>query len=87
MQFFGWVAPSCVCTDIVLDGISSKLQCSIFCVKRIINRVLACAMMLILGKKWSLSVASYFSGTVVLGKGDSAKASSHHFALFRTLKI
>ena len=25
--------------------------------------------------------------TVVLGKGDGAKASSHYFALFRTLKI
>ena len=60
MQFIGWVAPSCVRTDVVLDGIGSKLQCSMFYVKRIMNRVPACVITLILGKKWSLGVASYF---------------------------
>ena len=28
IQFIGWVAQSCVYTDIVLDGSISKLQCS-----------------------------------------------------------
>ena len=57
MQFIGWVAPSCVCTDAVLDSIISKLQCSMFDMKRTMNRVPACAITLILGKKWSLGVA------------------------------
>ena len=60
MQFIGWVAPSCVRTNNILDGISSKLQYSVFCVKRIMNRLPACMITLILGKKWSLGVASYF---------------------------
>ena len=34
VQFIGWVAPSCVYTEIVLDGIISKLQCSVFYVKK-----------------------------------------------------
>ena len=60
MQFIGWVAPSCVRTDSVLDSIIKKLQCSVFDVKRTMNRVPACAITLILGKKWSLVVALYF---------------------------
>ena len=60
MQFIGWVAPSCVRTDAVLDSIVSKLQCSMFDVKRTMNRVPACVITLILGKKWSLGVALYF---------------------------
>ena len=52
--------PSCNRTDAVLDSIISKLQCSVFNVKRTINRVLACAITLILGKKWSLGVDLYF---------------------------
>ena len=57
MQSIGWVAPSCVHTDVVLDGIGSKLQCSVFCTNSIMNRVFACAIALILGKKWSLGTA------------------------------
>ena len=38
VQFIGWVALSCVCTDIVLDGIINKLQCSIFYVKKSMKR-------------------------------------------------
>ena len=34
VQFIGGVATSCVCTNIVLDGIVNKLQCSIFCIKK-----------------------------------------------------
>ena len=60
VQFIGWVAPSCVHTDVVLDGIHSKLQCSIFYVKRIMNRVPICVIVLILGKKWNLGIALYF---------------------------
>ena len=52
--------PSCVLTNVVLDGIGSKLQCFVFCIKRIMNRVPAYVITLILGKKWSLGVASYF---------------------------
>ena len=43
MQFIRWVATSCVCTDIVLDGIISKLQGQVFCVKRAMNKVPVCA--------------------------------------------
>ena len=60
MQFIGWDAPSCVCTDVVLYGIISKLQCSMFYVKKTMNRVPACAITLILVKKWSLDIVSYF---------------------------
>ena len=52
--------PSFVYTDAVLDSIVNKLQCSMFDVKRTINRVPAYVITLILGKKWSLGVASYF---------------------------
>ena len=51
MQFIGWVAPSRVYTDVVLDGIVSKLQCSMFYVKRTMNRVPACMITLIFGMK------------------------------------
>ena len=34
---------SCVCTDVVLDGNVNKLQCSIFCMKKAMNRVPVCA--------------------------------------------
>ena len=43
--------PSCIHTDLALDGIGSKLQCSMFCMKRIMNRVPAYAITLVLGKK------------------------------------
>ena len=43
--------PSSVGTDVVLDGIIGKLRCSVFYMKRTMNRVLACAITLILGKK------------------------------------
>ena len=60
MQVIGWVAISCVRTDGVLDSIISKLQCSVFDVKMTMNRVPACVITSILGKKWSLGVDSYF---------------------------
>ena len=60
MQFTGWVVPSCVRTDVVLDGIISKIHYSIFYVKRSMNRVPACVITLILGKKWRLDIVMYF---------------------------
>ena len=60
VQFIGWVALSCVCTDAILDGIISKLQCSIFYAKRAMNRVPACVITLILGNKSCLGVVVYF---------------------------
>ena len=73
--------------DVVLDSIGSKLQHSMFCVKRIMSRVPNCVIMLILRQENGvLSVVVILFGMVVLRKGDSAKASSHYFALFCTLK-
>ena len=60
VHFIGWVVPSCVCTDVILDGIISKLQCSMLYVKRAMNRVPACVITLILSKKWHLGVVIYF---------------------------
>ena len=51
---------SCVRTDAILDGIISKLQCSMFYVKRAMNRVPACVITLILSNKWRLGVVVYF---------------------------
>ena len=79
MQFIGWVAPPCIRTDAVLNNIDSKLQCSVFDMKRTMNRVPACARTLILYSKWRLGIVYLFSYMVILRKGDSAKAS----ALFR----
>ena len=59
-QFIGWVAPSCVHTDIILNSIISKLQRSIFYVTRAMNRVPVCMITLILGKKWRLGAVVYF---------------------------
>ena len=39
VQFIGWVVPSRVCTNGILNGGITKLQCSVFCVKRTMNRV------------------------------------------------
>ena len=52
--------PSCVHADMVLDGIISKLQCSVFDVKRTMNRVPTCVKTLILGSKWRLGIIFYF---------------------------
>ena len=52
--------PSCVCTDAVLGSIDSKLQCSVFDVKRTMNRVPACAIALILCSKLCLGIVIYF---------------------------
>ena len=60
MHYIGWVALSCVRTDVVLDGISSKLQCSMFDVKRIMNRVPTCAITLVLCSKLHLGIVIYF---------------------------
>ena len=46
-------------TDIFLDGIVSKLECSVFYVKRAMNRVLY-AKTSILGQKQNLTVGIYF---------------------------
>ena len=35
---------SCVCTDIVLDGIINMLQCNVFHVKMAMNRVYVCVI-------------------------------------------
>ena len=86
MQFIRWVAPSCVCTDAVLGSIISKLQCSVFDVKRAMNKVPTYVIALVLYSKWSLGIVIYFFCMVLLGKGNSAKASSHYFALFRSLQ-
>ena len=60
MQFIGRVAPSCICIDVVLDGIVSKLQYPMFCIKRPMNRVPICLKTLILGNKWRLCAVTYF---------------------------
>ena len=52
--------PSCVRTDAVLDSIISKLQCSVFDMKRTMNIVSACAITLILCSKWRLGIVFYF---------------------------
>ena len=49
VQFIGWIMPSCIYTDIVLNGIINKLQYSLFYIKRAMNRVPACVITLILG--------------------------------------
>ena len=59
-QFIGWVVSSCVRTDVVLDGIISKLQCSVFYVKRAMNMVPAYVITKILGNKWSLHIVRYY---------------------------
>ena len=60
MQFIGWVVPSCICTDVILNGTISKLQGSVFHTKRAMNRVPVCAINLNLGKKWRLGIVIYF---------------------------
>ena len=44
VQFIGWVVPSCVCTDIVFNGIFNKLQFSMLYVKKAMNRVYICVI-------------------------------------------
>ena len=51
--------PSCVRTDVVLDGIISKLQCCMFYMKRAMNRVLTYVIALILSNKWHLGIIMY----------------------------
>ena len=78
--FIGWVAPSCVCTDIVLDSIVNKLHCSMFHVKQAMKRVSVCVITSILGWKWHLGIVIYLLVWLFLRKGRSAMASSHYFA-------
>ena len=59
VQFIGWVAPSCIHNDIILDSIISKLQRSVFHVKNTMNRVPVCEITFILGKEGRLGVV-YF---------------------------
>ena len=59
MQYIGWVVLSCVCIDIILASIISKLKCFVFYMKWAMNRLPACVITLILGKKWRLGVV-YF---------------------------
>ena len=75
--------PSCVCTDVVLYGIISKLQCSVFYVKRAMNRVLSCAITLTCRERMAFGCCCVLFVLVILKKGDSAKVSLHYFALFQ----
>ena len=61
VQSIGLVAQSSVFTDIILDGVINKLQCSMFCVTRdmVQNRVPACDITSILSMKWHLSFVKY----------------------------
>ena len=52
MQFIGWVVLFYVYTDVVLDGIINKLYCSMFYVKRDMNRIPVYVIALVLGYKW-----------------------------------
>ena len=46
-----WMDCTILWTDIVVDGIISKLQCFVFCVKMAMNKVPAFMKTLILGNK------------------------------------
>ena len=48
MRFIRLVALSCIYINVVLDGIISNLQCSVFCMKININMVLFCVITFIL---------------------------------------
>ena len=50
-QFIGCIALCCVYIIIVLHGISTKLQCSVLCMKKAINRVPPCVKATILSFK------------------------------------
>ena len=39
VQFIEWVSPSCIYTDVVLNGIINKIHCSMICVKKAINSI------------------------------------------------
>ena len=49
VKFIGWVALSCIHTDVVLDDVISKLQCSVLHVRRAMNRVPIYAITSMLG--------------------------------------
>ena len=68
VQFIGWVVPSCVCTNVVLDGIINKLQYSVFHVKRAMNKVSVCVATSILGQKWHLDIFIYLLMWLFKGK-------------------
>ena len=51
MQFIGWVVPSRTCVDVILDSSTTKLQCSMFYMKRTMNRVYICMIASILRLK------------------------------------
>ena len=86
MQFIGWVGPPCVRTDAVLDSINSKLQCSVFDVKKTMNRVPAYAITLVLCSKWRLGIVIYFLVWLFLKKGIVRRrlcTISHFFTLLK----
>ena len=56
VQFARWVAPSCVCINIVLDGIDTKLQCSAFCMKIDMKSVPLYVITFIFSLKWHVCV-------------------------------
>ena len=87
MQFIGWVAPSFVRTDAVLDSIISKLQCSVFDMKTTMNKVPACAITLILCSKWRLSIVIYFLAWLFKEKGIVRKPLRTILHFFARCKI
>ena len=54
VQFIGWIAPSHVYTGIVLDGSINKLKCSMFHIKRAVNRVPVCMITYIIEMKYNV---------------------------------
>ena len=55
----GWVTPSYIYTDIILDGIIDKLLWSVCCVKRAMDKVSVCGITLILGQRQYLGIVVY----------------------------
>ena len=60
MQFIGWATPSCVCINIVLDGIITRLQCSMLYITIAMNTVPLCAIPSVLSLKWHFSIVNDF---------------------------
>ena len=51
MQYIRWVPPSCVYINVVLDGVATKLQWSVFYMKIAMNKVLFCMITSIFSSK------------------------------------
>ena len=81
MQIAGWVALSWIQTDGVLDGIITKLQFSMFCVKRAIDRLYLYDYFNFRLEMVCINSLIPF-GWVILRKCRSAMALSHYYTLF-----